>query len=466
MHFTRNDLSSAAECLHELAVIDQQLAHFPESREKLEAAVKEFQAIGSHGLAAQSMEVLAQVTLSCGDNAKASLLLDEVLVYFQSQGDVRAVANVTRSLGSVEMIRQNFTKARDHFISAKAAFFELEGWSSYAKCLILLAQMESRLGNWDKVEGILEEARKSCLKENNTLQAARCLVEVASNLQRQGRNSASMDPLMQALAEFRLLGAKKDEITCLQDLASVHWMSGRDEEAAVLSKDARIASADLGYPVGEAHAMLLLGNLASKQENYPEAKRCFTEARAKYEESGLTASALACTQSLGLLHYQWPGGDASEGERLLVEAKAGMLEAGLLSGAATLCLIWGPKFLGTDIPRARELSREAMSLFEDLGDLDGVARGKNQLGLSFMVEDVAEARRLLTEAKADFVSLSLGNEAALCTRQLGSMEYTANNYRESLQQYRDAEQMFRDIGNEAEAQVCAETAKVLEVFIE
>jgi hypothetical protein len=116
--------------------------------------------------------------------------------------------------------------------------------------------------------------------------------------------------------------------------------------------------------------------------------------------------------------------------------------------------MWGHAVSNIDLEQGRAILQEAIPLLEESKNMDGMAGCKQQLGVLFSLEDQDKARLLINEGKSIFESLGLYGRSAMCLKNLAFVEVIAKNFEEGGKLYKEAEETFRRIGYEKEAQKC------------
>ena len=101
------------------------------------------------------------------------------------------------------------------------------------------------------------------------------------------------------------------------------------------------------------------------------------------------------------------------------------------------------------IDAAMDRYRQALALYQQMGDRAGQADAKNELGILHAYQDRrGQALSTLTEALGTYREFGRRGEAAKCLNNIAILHKRGGDYEAALRTYRDALALFRELGDE------------------
>jgi tetratricopeptide (TPR) repeat protein len=223
---------------------------------ELECSAEEARANGELELQVAAVAQLADLQLELGDWNRARELYEQVLQLSQMLGDRSREASVLVDL-------------------ARCFAAAAEGRSEY------LAQV-----SWGEASSRCRTARAIFRWElADPLGEARALECLGEIHQAQGRFSAAVMLLREALDAYRAADSRRNEAFCLVRLADASLKEGDVDQAAAFCSQSREVSRKLGDRDGEALALSALGDVRVSEGDFDDAMALYEEAVATYPQS-------------------------------------------------------------------------------------------------------------------------------------------------------------------------------------
>ena len=102
-----------------------------------------------------------------------------------------------------------------------------------------------------------------------------------------------------------------------------------------------------------------------------------------------------------------------------------------------------------DVDAAMRRYRQALALYQRMGDREGQADAKNEIGILHAYQDRrGQALSTLKEALEVYRELGRRGEAAKCLNNIAILHKRGGNYEDALRTYREALEIFRALGND------------------
>jgi tetratricopeptide (TPR) repeat protein len=200
-----------------------------------------------------------------------------------------------------------------------------------------------------------------------------------------------------------------------------------------------------GYALGQAHTLLSLGDLESREANLTAARSCYREALGLYQ---------AIPERLGQAHTLRSLGDLESREDNLTAARSCYREAlGLyqaiperLGQANTLLSLGDLESREDNLTAARSCYREALGLYQAIPERLGQAHTLLSLGdLESMEANLTAARSCYREALGLYQAIPERLGQAHTLRSLGDLERREANLAAARRCYREALGLFQAI---------------------
>ncbi len=180
--------------------------------------------------------------------------------------------------------------ARPNFIQAAAQLeesleqLELKGFDYFVPhCRLALAYAQILIGKFDSAQQHTLASERFFISQNDHLNQARCWLNIASSLRRQGKFDPALEVLEKADRVFQTMSSAVDDAKVHYQVALCHLMSSDDLQIAVkefkLAADIfNLRSMDLwqGACISNlGYTQLLLGELAAADQSFSSARSCF-----------------------------------------------------------------------------------------------------------------------------------------------------------------------------------------------
>jgi len=196
---------------------------------------------------------------------------------------------------------------------------------------------------------------------------------------RLGRNEDAVTVLIEARALARAEGARAEEATGLNNLATVHSARGEYEAALPLYEASLAVRRALDDSYGAAACLNNIAAIHDRMGNFDQTLRFATEALERVRAAGDLHGVASTLQSVGSAHLRL--GNFAESQRLLEESLAIRREVGDPHGvAASLGNLGNVYWMSGDYLQAMRLQRESLSIERSTRHLHGVASSLVNLG--------------------------------------------------------------------------------------
>ncbi len=250
-----------------------------------------------------------------------------------------------------------------------------------------------------------------------------------------------------AAAAARQSGDRLGQAGALVSLGDLRRLAGDYPGATGALEQARGIYADIGSPLGEANALLCLGEVRRSTGDFPAAASLLEQARGIYSDIGGVLGEAAALLVLGTV-WQVTGGYL-EAVDALERSLQMYRRAGNRPGEAEVLRNLGAvRNLTGDYPAAHRALQQALGISAALGDRFGEAGALGCLGLVRQAAgDLAGAISVLERALATFrdIGSRLGEANALCW--LGDVLRDAGSLPEAARVLKQALVIHREIGN-------------------
>jgi DNA-binding SARP family transcriptional activator len=219
-------------------------------------------------------------------------------------------------------------------------------------------------------------------------------------------------------------------------------------EEAIARHRAAVQAACTGRDrLGQAHALLCLGDMYQLTGNSAAAAQNLAEARDIFREVG---DDLGLANSLRILGYvQLATGDAEAADTL---AEAPDIFRGLgdqLGLASALMPLGEAQRLSGHYANAAATAAEALAIFDRLGDRTGRANGMLRLAMAqYETDGLRAAAHSLSEALATYRELGSRLGQANALQRMGDLQIVMGDYTAAMQNLCEARAIFRDLGSQ------------------
>ncbi|MEV7012267.1 tetratricopeptide repeat protein [Streptosporangium sp. NPDC051022] len=224
-------------------------------------------------------------------------------------------------------------------------------------------------------------------------------------------------------------------------------MDNRPDQAYALRTETADHCHRGGDRLGQADAMIGLGDVAATRGEYGEASEAYRQARALYEEIGDRLGQAHAMRGLGGVAATWGEyGEASEAYR---QARALYEEIGDRLGQADAMIgLGGVARIRGEAAEAAEAYRQARALYEEIGDRLGQAHAMIGLGdVAATWGEYGEAAEAYRQARALYEEIGDRLGQAHAMRGLGGVARIRGEYGEAAEAYRQARALYEEIGD-------------------
>ncbi len=233
---------------------------------------------------AQTLNVLAGLSLDRGDLDDARKLFDEALTLAAHREDLRA--KIEQNLGIVANVQGDWGLAESHYRRALEIYRRLGDWRGEAMTCHNLGMMSADHREYARAEQYFSEAMALARLLHDSRLEGLCLLNRGEILvARQAYTHAEHD-VEAARAIFVGLGSVVEEADCRRVLGAIYAHTGNPERALVHLTAAINLAIDAEIPLTEAEAWRELGYFRAGQGRVDEAYQALEEAVALFDRLG------------------------------------------------------------------------------------------------------------------------------------------------------------------------------------
>ena len=250
-----------------------------------------------------------------------------------------------------------------------------------------------------------------------------------------------------AVHAARHLGDQLGQAHALLCLGDARRLTGDYPEAARDLEQALALHHDLGDRLGQAGALTILGIVRQRTGDTPGAVRDLEQALAFYRDLGDRLGQAGALTRLGAVRQAT--GDCPGAVRDLEQALALCRDLGdRLGQAGALAILGAVRGRTGDCPGAVRDLEQALALYRDLGDRLGRANALTDLGaMRQLAGDYPGAARDLEQGLALFRDLGNRHGQANALTFLGTMRRCTGEYPGAVRDLEQALALFQDLGN-------------------
>jgi len=243
------------------------------------------------------------------------------------------------------------------------------------------------------------------------------------------------------------LGDQLGQANALIDLGDVRRATGDYPGAAQALEEALGIYQDLGDRLGQANALTFLGEVRKPTGDYPSAAQALEEALGIYQDLGDRLGQAHALSQLGDLRRMT--GDVRSATGHLEEALGIRRDLGDRRGqGSTLTNLGMMRRMTGDFPGAAQALEEALAIYQDLGDRLGQANALTFLGeVRQLTRDYRGAAQALDEALSTYRDIGNRRGQANAVACLGMVRRATGDYPSAAQALDEALSTYRDIGN-------------------
>jgi tetratricopeptide (TPR) repeat protein len=362
---------------------------------------------------AKALRCAARLTMYLGNRVAARALYEESLAIFRELGMKRDIAWTLAFLGWVHA-EAGQGAAQALYEESLAIFRELGDKFGIADGLNSLGGVARRQGDYRAARALGEES----LAIYRELGYKRGIISVLGDLARlsnaQGDGEQARALGEESLALSRELGMKLGITGTLNILGIAARHQGENAEARVHFEESLALSRELGNRYQSAQSLLHLARMSQAEEDWAKARALYDESLTIYRELGIE-------QGVAWALHELPGACMGQGEVLLelgdYAAARARFEEGLALRRATeskpgvawaLVEVGHAAWLQGEHDVTQSHAVEALTLFQELGNTQGILAALESLAVAALAEGQKErAARLLGAVEALHEALEL-----------------------------------------------------------
>lgn len=331
----------------------------------------------------------------------------------QRHDDTLGVVRANRSLASAYRKLGDLVRAEELLDDAIEAFGRISDAPERAALRLEAAQLALAHRDFTDARSNLEQAVKEYARLNSTLDEARCHRVLGGIFAAEGNYKRAIELLEQAEQVFSQRRNKPELDDLYDDLGEVHLAAGNLPEARTAVEKSLDLGREMGWNTGRGRSLILLGRVAMA-EGGP-------------------------TQLANARHHFMEAIDAFENSQDQVGESAARIELGSWYLAD-----------GNDDKAIKEL-KEARSLYQQHGDLRGLARCNQELAHVYIARnEILRAEEALEQAEEQSLHARDPQQSARLRLEIAELCGRRGDHDEAVTRCRDALRDLRRFGKSDE----------------
>lgn len=267
----------------------KEVGNFNEARQTFEALIAQS---NNPRDVASALHNLSFILAQLGEVAEAERIAGESLRHYEALGDSRGMSSAHQAIGSANFRYGDYRKADEHYQAALDLINTQDDQRFYAHLLLQQTQVFSQLGEYDRVQELVEQAMSVFEAVGDQRGILDCHNELGILYGRRGDSATSKQHYLKCYELARTLSLRSSMGIALVNLGIATKRLGEYAEAKSANALARSIFREIGLRYGEA---VVVANLANVQEilNEDDAARLnlYEGLQIAYEAGGFNAVA-------------------------------------------------------------------------------------------------------------------------------------------------------------------------------
>ena len=285
------DAAGEACTRHESAACEARLGRWPEALASYRAALDGHRAAGDRVGEAGALASIGQLRWKRGELDGAVADLERAAAIYGEVGHSVGQGRILNDLGISLQRRGRYAEARDRHERALEILDRIGDRAAAACALTDLGRIDSLTGRHPEALDSHERALAVFREIGDVIGEAEVLIDLGEALRRSGRPAEAAETHQQAQVLAVELDDRRLQSLALAGRGRALCAAGRPAEALALHRVARAHAADLGDRETEAHALDGMGEAYEATGRTEDARRCWTEALARYTALDLPEAA-------------------------------------------------------------------------------------------------------------------------------------------------------------------------------
>lgn len=399
------------------------------------AALGSFASIGDEIGEAGCHRALAELDAGVGRVGEARRRLQTGLKRAEATGSP-ALASWCNGLADHERDHGCGATASDLFRRAISEYQTLgDGWG-VANCMSGLAAVHAADGVVVRARAMYATAKDSYAREGDRRGVARCAERLGELERTQGDMARARPHYLEGRSVYEVLGDRDGMATCAFGLADLATWDGDHARARSGYEEVITLRTSLNDEVGVAGALRGLATSEAVAGDPRRAMQLLRDALARHERVGDETGATQCLVEMARLH--WLFGESGQA-RTLLSARLPATDGDPRGRAACRAALAGIEARDGDPARARRIYTEALADYCGVGDQWGLDRCRRGLAeLEWAYGDQRRARSMFREGLTAVRALDHPFTAASWQRGLAALEADAGEFAAAGELYRTA----------------------------
>ena len=312
---TPADRKAEAERLYQQGDQQIQTSQYKEALQSFQQALTIYREIKDRKGQAFSLNYIAIVKRTLGDNIESLEFYKQALYIFRKIGDRLNEGTVLNNIGKVHEGLGQYPQALEFYQQALSIRQEVGDQTGEAFTLTDLGLINTSLGQYSQAEKFFQQSLDIFRKIGDQRREALTLNAMGVYYRTIDQYPKALESYEQALNIFIKIGERRGEGTSLNNIGDFRRNQGEYSQAQKIFQQALAIFKEVGNKEGEGVALSNIGRVYAHQAQYPQALKFFGEALAIFKQVGDKASEARTLRYIGSAFYQ--SGKFAEAEKTL-----------------------------------------------------------------------------------------------------------------------------------------------------
>ena len=312
---TATDRIAEAERLYQQGDQQIQTSQYKEALQSFQQALTIYRKIKDRKGQAFSLNYIAIVKRTLGDNIESLEFYKQALYIFREIGDRLNEGTVLNNIGKVNEGLGQYPQALEFYQRALTIRQEVGDQTGEAFTLTDLGLINTSLGQYSQAEKFFQQSLDIFRKIGDQRRAALTLNAMGVYYRTIDQYPKALESYEQALNIFIKIGERRGKGTSLNNIGDFRRNQGEYSQAQEIFQQALAIFKEVGNKEGEGVALSNIGRVYAHQDQYSQALKSFGEALAIFKQVGDKASEARTLRYIGSAFYQ--SGKFAEAEKTL-----------------------------------------------------------------------------------------------------------------------------------------------------
>jgi CHAT domain-containing protein len=312
---TPADRIAEAERLYQQGDQQIQTSQYKEALQSFQQALTIYRKIKDRKGQAFSLNYIAIVKRTLGDNIESLEFYKQALYIFREIGDRLNEGTVLNNIGKVHEGLGQYPQALEFYQRALTIRQKVGDQTGEAFTLTDLGLINTSLGQYSQAEKFFQKSLDIFKKIGDQRRAALTLNAMGVYYRTIDQYPKALESYEQALNIFIKIGERRGKGTSLNNIGDFRRNQGEYSQAQEIFQQALAIFKEVGNKEGEGVALSNIGRVYAHQDQYSQALKSFGEALAIFKQVGDKASEARTLRYIGSAFYQ--SGKFAEAEKTL-----------------------------------------------------------------------------------------------------------------------------------------------------